>query len=266
VTEWREAAPWPQDAQIEQDLVLCRAVVEIFQEPALARALAFRGGTALHKLFLLPPSRYSEDIDLVQLEAGPIGELLDAIRGRLDRWLGKPRRKLGHGRATLLYRFETSVAPIQPMRLKIEINTREHFSVLSIDRRQFEVDSRWFAGKAEVSVYSLNELLATKLRALYQRKKGRDLYDLWRGLTGGGVQPDRVVECFRRYMDHDGTPVSRAEFEANLEPKLRDLAFRDDLGPLLPAGVEFDHEAAERLVRAELVEALPSDPWRGSES
>ncbi len=224
--------------------MLSRVVVEIFQEARIAGALAFRGGTALHKLFLLPPSRYSEDIDLVQLEPGPIGEFIDAIRGRLDSWLGEPRRKLGHGRATMLYRFETSVAPVQPMRLKIEINTHEHFSVLGIDRRAFDVTSRWFAGGAEVSVFGLDELLGTKLRALYQRKKGRDLCNLWRAQSGGGVRPERVLDCFHRYMDKDGKKVSRAEFEANFEPKLRDPAFRDDIGPLLPAGVAFDHEEA----------------------
>jgi predicted nucleotidyltransferase component of viral defense system len=263
VTEWRDNAPWSQDAQVEQDLVLSRAVVEIFQQPLVAKSLAFRGGTALHKLFLLPPSRYSEDIDLVQIESGPIGDLLDAIRSRLDPWLGDPRRKLGHGRATMIYRFQTSIAPVQPMRLKIEINTREHFSVLGIERRRFEIDSRWFAGGADVSVYGLDELLGTKLRALYQRKKGRDLYDIWRALTGGGAAPKRIVECFRHYTDHGGTPVSRAQFEANLEPKFQDPAFLEDIDPLLRPGVMFDPRAAEAVVRAQLIQALPGDPWKG---
>ena len=38
--------------------------------------------------------------------------------------------------------------------------------------------SRWFTGAAKVLTYDLDELLGTKLRALYQRKKGRDLFDL----------------------------------------------------------------------------------------
>lgn len=66
ITAWCPSAPWATDAQVEQDLVLSRAVVEIFSEPTLASALVFRGGTALHKLFLTPAARYSEDIDLVQ--------------------------------------------------------------------------------------------------------------------------------------------------------------------------------------------------------
>ena len=61
VTAWRARAPWPTDAQIEQDLILSRALVEMFSQPTLAQTLAFRGGTALHKLFLQQPGRYSED-------------------------------------------------------------------------------------------------------------------------------------------------------------------------------------------------------------
>ncbi len=74
VTEWRAHAPWVDDAQVEQDLVISRALVELFSDPMLCDRLAFRGGTALHKLFLRPPARYSEDIDLVQVRPAPIGE------------------------------------------------------------------------------------------------------------------------------------------------------------------------------------------------
>ena len=60
ITEWRAHAPWVQDIQVEQDLVICRALVDIFSEPILKDALAFRGGTALYKLHLKPAARYSE--------------------------------------------------------------------------------------------------------------------------------------------------------------------------------------------------------------
>ena len=69
------------------------------------RFLAFRGGTALYKLHLRPAARYSEDIDLVQITAGPIGGVLDAIRRALDPWLGLPRRTTKEGRIVLVYRI-----------------------------------------------------------------------------------------------------------------------------------------------------------------
>ena len=59
ITAWRANAPWSTDAQVEQDLVLSRALVEIFSDPLLGKHLAFRGGTDLYKLYLLPPPRYS---------------------------------------------------------------------------------------------------------------------------------------------------------------------------------------------------------------
>ena len=136
ITAWRSRAPWPTDAQVEQDLVLSRALVELYGNAAVAERVAFRGGTALHKLFFTTPGRYSEDIDLVQITAGAIGPILSAIREALDPWLGEPKRKQSQGRVTMIYRFETTTMPIQPMRLKVEINTREHFTVLGIRRRQ----------------------------------------------------------------------------------------------------------------------------------
>lgn len=101
ITTWRGRAPWPTDGQVGQDLILSRAIIEVFHDPTVAGAMALRVGTARHKLFIVPPGSYSEDTDLVQLDAVPIGAALDAIRGTLDPWLGEPRRRFGEGRATL---------------------------------------------------------------------------------------------------------------------------------------------------------------------
>lgn len=62
ITEWRSQAPWVDDAQVEQDLIISRALVEIFSDPSMRESLAFRGGTALYKLYLTPAAGYSEDI------------------------------------------------------------------------------------------------------------------------------------------------------------------------------------------------------------
>ena len=74
---------------IEQDLVICRAIVEIFNDPYLSENMAFRGGTAIHKLFMNPQPRYSEDIDLVQIKAMPIKETITRLQQRLS-FLGEP--------------------------------------------------------------------------------------------------------------------------------------------------------------------------------
>jgi len=80
IIEWRESVPWKEPRLIEQDMVISRAIISIFQDEYLRENLTFRGGTAIYKLFLLPPARYSEDIDFVQVAAGPIGPVLDGIK------------------------------------------------------------------------------------------------------------------------------------------------------------------------------------------
>ena len=147
--------------------------------------------------------------------------------------------------------------------MKIEINTREHFAVFGTATRAFTVENPWFTGTAGLTVYHLDELLGTKLRALYQRKKGRDLYDLWLALGTGKASPERVVECFQRYMANDGATVSRAEFEANLAAKLSNTPFIEDLRLLVPAEAGYDAMTAAQIVKDELIAKLPGEPWKG---
>ena len=264
ITEWRAHAAWTQDAQVEQDLVISRALVEMFRVGDIAEHLAFRGGTALYKLHLLPAARYSEDIDLVQVQAEPIGEMLDLVRSVLDPWLGTPQRKFNEGRVNLVYRFDSEDAPPLLMRLKIEINSREHFTELGLTHIPVRVDSRWFSGAADVTTFEIDELLGTKLRALYQRKKGRDLYDLWLALRSLTLDDEQVVECFERYLEEGHTRISRAEFEANLTAKLQMPAFLDDIAPLLPTGAQYDVAGAAVLVRDRLIAKLRGEPWKGA--
>ena len=211
---------------------------------ALARSLAFRGGTALYKLYLTPAARYSEDIDLVQVQAGPAGAVMDAIQATLNPWLGKPRWKQTKGRVTFRYGFESGGAPPVKLRLKVEINTREHVAVLGYTKRPFSVRSRWFERAADILTFELDELLATKLRALYQRRKGRDLFDLAVALRDGQSDPELIVCTFRSYMERENHPLTRAMFERNLDGKLRDPGFGSDMSGLLAAGREWHATAA----------------------
>lgn len=265
IAAWRARAPWIQNAQVEQDLVLSRALVEIFDRPELSEKLAFRGGTALNKLFLDPAVRYSEDIDLVQLDPGPIGPVFDSLRRCLEPWIGPPKRTQAEGRVTQIYRFRTEEAPHLPLRLKIEINTREHFTVLGLETRTLTVESPWFRGSAEIPTYSLAELLGTKLRALFQRKKGRDLFDLWWVGHHAPFDPKAVVSCFERCLAKEDRRVSRAEFEANLIGKLSDPAFAADLGPLLSVGIPWNRDQAAEFVMRTFLSLLPGEPWKGLE-
>lgn len=262
ITEWRAQAPWITDRQVEQDLLISRALVELFSRPAIASTLAFRGGTALYKLHFTPAARYSEDIDLVQTQKGSIGPVLDAIHEALDGWLGEPKWKQSEGRVTLSYRFDSEDLPPVRLKLKVEINTNEHFTVYGLKAHRFEVSSRWFSGAANLSTYELDELMGTKLRALYQRKKGRDLFDLGLALKRSGVSPSRIVEVFSRYMAEAKATVTRAQFQQNLSAKKSDPVFSADMTPLLASGHEWNFDDAYELVSRELVDRLPGLPWK----
>jgi predicted nucleotidyltransferase component of viral defense system len=262
---WRNHAPWPDNAQIEQDLILSRAIVDIFSDPYLAEKLVFRGGTALHKLFLKPSMRYSEDIDLVQSTQESIGEVMSHLRKRIDPWFGKPQYKQTAGRVTFTYKFESEIIPIKPMKVKIEINTREHFSVLGLEKMPFQVSSPWFTGKCEVNVHAVEELLGTKLRALYQRRKGRDLFDLvCINEALSGIDWDKVLMCFHKYMEMEGNSVSRAEFEKNIFYKVQDIIFKQDLNTLIsePMPFIYDLDKGVAFLEKYIYPRLHGDPWK----
>lgn len=264
ITAWRAQAPWVQDSQVEQDLIISRALVEIFSHPHLQSSLAFRGGTSLYKLHIKPPARYSEDIDLVQIVGEPIGPTLNALRLVLDPWLGNPQWKQNEGRVTLSYRFSSEDLPPVPLRLKVEINSREHFSVFGVRKIPFAISSRWFTGSCEISTYDIDELLGTKFRALYQRKKGRDLFDLAVALKVGLIDHERVIKAFSLYMNEGGHRVSRALYEQNLAAKLRSPQFVTDISPLLTSGYHWNIDEAASIVSERLISLLSGEPWKGS--
>ena len=194
------------------------------------------------------------------MNGGPAGPLMSAVRSRLDPWLGKPNWKQSEGRVTFFYRFESEMAPVKALRLKVEIDTREHFSVLGHRRIPYSVESPWFTGQADVLTYASEELLGTKLRALYQRRKGRDLFDLSEALTRlPGLDPASVAACFHKCMAFGGLAVSRREFSDNLARKLEDPIFLFDVEALLPLGATFDLAAAHQRVEAALLPHLPGE-------
>ncbi|MBE0558763.1 MAG: nucleotidyl transferase AbiEii/AbiGii toxin family protein [Proteobacteria bacterium] len=254
---WRSYAPWSSDAQVEQDLAIMRMIVMLFSDDTVRRELAFRGGTALHKLYLSPSARYSEDIDLVQRNAGPIGPLVDRIRELLDPVFGEPKRSRGEMMFTLYYRFRTEIEPAINTRIKIEINGREHGSVFGFRQLPQRVESPWFADGCEVTTYCVEELLGTKLRALYQRRKGRDLFDIFHAHTHLQPAPARCVEAFRMYLAQQGLRVSRSDFEANLAQKLLDQGFRSDIEPILRSDIDYDIDQAFQLLTSCYLPLLP---------
>lgn len=239
ITAWKQTAPWVSDAQVEQDLVISRSLVDIFSDDLLAHTLAFRGGTALHKLYFAPAPRYSDDIDLVQIRPEPIGPIIDRLRERLP-FLEEPKIRQKDRNTALLFRFQTEVEPVINMRVKVEINCREHQFVFGPVKKSYSVNSPWFTGSVELTTFKLEELLATKVRALYQRRKGRDLFDLWYADQHAAINWPVVMQAFHQIMAIDGTPVTDKQLRLNLEEKLGHPNFLTDISNLLRPEIRFE--------------------------
>ena len=257
INEWRKHAPWPIDAQVEQDLIIARALVEMYSDDLLKNSLAFRGGTALHKLFLTPQIRYSEDIDLVQIHSQPINPILKQIRERLS-FLGTKRTVKQHiHNNTIIYRFDTEDPSVPSMRLKIEINTREHFNVLGLKQIPYRVENGWFSGECILTGYELEELLGTKLRALYQRRKGRDLFELYWALKNQQIDTEKLIRCYKTYIQFSvDRPPTQKQFFANMEEKMTDCEFLEDIHIILKPGVEYNNNEAWEVVKKEIIEKM----------
>jgi hypothetical protein len=266
IVAWGNVVPWAEQRQVEQDLIISRALVALFSDPELRQQLRFRGGTALNKLHFAEPLRYSEDIDLVRTEAGPIGPVLDRVRALLEPWLGRAGFDQSPVAPKLRFRADAEDGAA-PIRLKVEINTREIEAYDPPVSIPFRVENPWFSGAAEIATFSREEILATKLRALLQRSKGRDLFDLDHSLQAfAGLNPARLIECFGLYLERSGARISRAEAEQRMFAKLANPAFLTDMRPLLPAdrAALLTDEAAKTAftrVFSELVALIPGEPW-----
>lgn len=271
IVAWGKNAPWTEDRQVEQDLILSRTLVEIFNDPFLREQLRFRGGTALNKLHFSRPLRYSEDIDLTRTTAGPAGPILDALRKLLEPWMGRGHYDLGliGPKLTFTMKAEDANAP-QPIRVKVEIATRERTAYEGAHVIRHAVKNPWFTGSADIATFTREEILATKFRALLQRNKGRDLIDLSHAVAVfKGLDAARVVTCFGKYLSASGQAISRAEAEQRMFEKLEDSAFLADVRPLLAVedAEKFDEQAgraAFSTVYSTFITRIPGEAWAQS--
>jgi predicted nucleotidyltransferase component of viral defense system len=268
IVAWSRNAPWPEDRQVEQDLIICRALIEIFSDDFLRKELRVRGGTALNKLHFSRPYRYSEDIDLTRTTEGNVGPIITRLRKALEPWMGEGHYDLGEigPRLTFTMKAEDANAT-QPIRVKVEIATRERTAYDSERTHTLDVQNPWFSGKADIVTFSREEILATKLRALLQREKSRDLVDLARAATEfKNLDAAHVVSLFVKYLEAGGQRISRAEAEQRMWEKLEDPSFLADVDPLLAADAaeKFDRNArrsAFGTVFSEFIKRMPGHAW-----
>lgn len=266
IIAWSATAPWPSEDQVEQDLILSRLLVEIADDPLLSEELAFRGGTCLHKLHLGEPQRYSEDLDFVRTSQRPLlGEVFDRLRAITERiGLREHRRAFpskNSDTATMWFDADAE-SGASSIRVKIETNVAESAPFAPHLFIPFAVSSPWWSGGAEIRTFTVEEILATKVRALCQRRKGRDLFDLWIGLNLPEVDSGKVAAALAHYMRD--RVYSYPQLVGHLKTKLVDPDFAADLNALvrsLPS--DYDIASALDLVRRRVgleLRNVPEDP------
>lgn len=264
--------PWPNQRQVEQDLLLCLAMSALFADGFLKGQIAMRGGTLLHKVHLAPATRYSEDIDLVVFGDRPEDHIAKAIRRVLRDVLGQPKSSMWD---TIRLAIRNTVKPSRVLRLTysvpsvsepgtnleivVEANVTERKPHRPIVKIPFEFRFRESAVRSVLNGYDLHEMLGTKMRALFQRRRGRDLFDLHRALTKAGptLSPAAVIDSFQHYLQQEGGVAARAEFVAVLESHLADGNFCSDMNQLLRTGEVYDPHQAGEDVKKSLLSLLP---------
>jgi len=270
----QSVVPWPTLIQVEQDLMLCRAMIALFGDAFLRSQIAMRGGTLLHKVYLAPPSRYSEDIDLVVVGERPERHIRLALRRVLKSVLGTPRLSAWE---EIKLAIRNSVKPSRVLRMTyavpsfietgrtleivVEANVTERTSHRPVVEMPFEFPFRDSVVRTQVVGYDIHEMLGTKLRALFQRRRGRDLFDIYWALTEAepAVVPARIIESFQHYLKLEGSKARRPEFVALLNAHLADRGFCSDMDQLLVAGITYDPRQAGEYVKTKLLNLLPEE-------
>lgn len=159
------------------------------------------------------------------------------------------------------YDLPSVAEPGRTVRIVVETNVTERHSHRGIVAKDFAFELGGSIQRCVLRSFDIHEILGTKMRALFQRAQGRDLFDLYHALrTDASIDARAIVDAFRHYMDREGTLAHREQFVALLEERLRDRGFRSDMHSLLRPGVEYDVQAAATLVKERLLGLLPPEP------
>jgi predicted nucleotidyltransferase component of viral defense system len=268
----QSAVPWAAQYQVEQDLLLCQTMVALFDDKFLSPQIAMRGGTLLHKVHLSPAARYSEDIDLVVVGTRPANHIRLAIRRVLADVLGAPKKSVWDKlilaiRNTvepssilrMTYSMPSIIEPNRTLDIVIEANVTERKPHRAVVEIPYSFPFRDKTVQTYLKGFDIHEMLGTKMRALFQRKRGRDLFDLYWALTKSPtpVKPREIIASFKHYLDLEGTKAGRDEFVSILENHLKDREFCSDTQPLLRTDISYDPQVAGSYVKSRLLKLLP---------
>jgi predicted nucleotidyltransferase component of viral defense system len=220
IAEQKEVAP----TTVDKDWVLSHVLDAIYSIPRCKESLIFKGGTCLKKCYF-PEYRFSEDIDFTSskidfvLDEKMVNEIIDLVKKRAEIPLGiskleqlKFNDELTGYSAVLKYwgaDHSRNEAPPPPERwttnIKIEVILYELIVFQPIEKPIIHQYSDKLSETANaIPCYSLQEVLAEKLRSLIQRSytAPRDFFDIWYlAKNAKDVNWDEVVAAFHKKME-----------------------------------------------------------------
>lgn len=242
---------------VEKDYVLGWLLWGIGTHPGLRDAWVFKGGTCLKKCFV-ETYRFSEDLDFTVLDGGllepddlipVLDQMLESVesasglelRGRAPRLRMRPDGRSAEGR--IYYRGPRG-APGEA-RVKLDLTYDEVVVEPTVRQPIAHAYDEQLPGDGAVRCYSFVEVFAEKLRALGQRTRPRDLYDvvnLYRRADLRGER-DHVADVLARKCEYKGVPVPTLK-SVTAADKLADLhgdwsAMLAHQLPVLPAIDDF---------------------------
>ncbi|MFW6082930.1 MAG: nucleotidyl transferase AbiEii/AbiGii toxin family protein [Chloroflexota bacterium] len=251
VRTWADERGIPDLTLAELDYRLEHALQAIYADPFLENRLFLKGGTALNKFYLPNQGRLSVDLDFNAV--GPREQVLEErtrFSQRVMNALEQQDRayefayRWRYEQATVYARY-TPLTGVAQQRLKVEISFIERFAILGPERRTLSVLPS--KGGVTVNTYHLEELASTKLRALYSRRKGRDIYDLFH-IADCDLNRAAVRKMVLYYFYRANQIFHYPTFVANVEQKMARRSFRDDVRGLIRTGGSWDWSAASERV------------------
>lgn len=252
IRTWGDEKGIPDLTLAELDYRLTHALQAIYSDPFLADRLYLKGGTALNKFYIPNQGRLSVDLDFNAV--GARERVLDERTQFSQRTMNVLAQQDEEYDFTYRWRYDQAtvyaryrpVTGVAQQRLKVEISFVERFAILEPVGKTLSIPTS--ESQVTVNTYRLEELTSTKLRALYGRRKGRDIYDLFRiadhELNHAAVRKMVLYYFYRAYqIFHYST------FVANVEQKIAKRSFRDDVRGLIRTGTSLDWPAAcERVL------------------
>jgi len=209
---------------LEKDYVLTLILQRIYAEEVWRETLVFKGGTALHKLYL--HRRLSLDLDFTAQEPVSLESILPLLQApEID---GQVKDAHEFHDALTIDRLGF-VGPLQhPNSIKVDISFRER---VQLAPRRATLTTAYLSPFA-VTCMALEEILAEKIRAALMRRAPRDYFDLWLLFQQDDIAFDAVPDLVRAKLDTVDHPYDSSSLWES--PDVLKRLWSEDLRQLMP--------------------------------